>query len=79
MINSKENDSYCSIKQNKSFQIEANEDIDTVKVELYTYNIGENYYKVDLISKYAEVYINNQIIYINRKYLNKTHKSRINT
>lgn len=63
MINSKESDSYGSIKQNKSFyiegMIEANEDIDTVKVELYTYNIGENYYKVDLISKYAEVYINN--------------------
>lgn len=60
MIDTTEGQQNGSIEPNKSFYIEStiekNKDIDTIKVDLYTYNIGEYYYKVDLISKFAEVY-----------------------
>ena len=49
-----------SLEGNKSLNIETKVDkdknMDNIKINYYSYNIGKNYYTVDLISKYAEAY-----------------------
>lgn len=60
MIVSVEGQELGSIESNKSLNIEAIIDKDTninsVKINNYSYDIGDKYYTVDVVSKYAEVY-----------------------
>lgn len=60
MIVSAEGEEIGSLESNKSLNIEAtvekDKDMDNIKINNYSYSIGKNYYTVDLISKYAEVY-----------------------
>lgn len=60
MIVSAEGQEIGSLESKKSLNIEAmvNKDsnMDNIKINHYSYYVGEKYYTVDLISKYAEVY-----------------------
>lgn len=60
MIVSQEGQEMGSLEGNKSLNIETtvnkDKNMDNVKINNYSYNIGSKHYTVDLISKYAEVF-----------------------
>lgn len=62
MIVSNEGQEMGSLESNKSLNIETmvkkDTDMDNIKINNYSYYIGEKYYRVDLVSKYAEEYTN---------------------
>lgn len=60
MIVSADGQEMGSLESNKSLNIETtvskDTNMDNVKINNYSYNIGKKYYRVDLVSKYAEEY-----------------------
>ena len=60
MIVSADGQEMGSLESNKSLNIETtvskDTNMDNVKINNYSYNSGKKYYRVDLVSKYAEEY-----------------------